>query len=217
MASRDRAMVSMCAIPGRRRQGALKTNIAVGGLFLWSGLVWSGLVWSGLVVHVGGALALLRARRFKATAADPSDRSRAADAANIGAVLCAFLQCCPACSWHCKNHRVSQFSKTKPLQNTPCQGANKHKAANPEEKKQKKRQHNTKKTEDLDFDRASPCFLGRLSGNVMCTQYLLHGQRATGPLREELAALRFRKPSDAPRSLRRGTGHWALGLAALGQ
>ncbi|CAJ1361245.1 unnamed protein product [Effrenium voratum] len=54
---------------------------------------------------------------------------------------------------------------------------------------------------DLDFDRASPCFLGRLSGNVMCTQYLLHGQRATGPLREELAALRFRKPSDAPRSL----------------
>mmetsp|Transcript_51239 Transcript_51239/g.120136 ORF Transcript_51239/g.120136 Transcript_51239/m.120136 type:complete len:385 (-) Transcript_51239:206-1360(-) len=53
----------------------------------------------------------------------------------------------------------------------------------------------------LDFDRESPCFLGRLAGNAMCTQYLLHGQRASGALREELCAVRFRKPSDAPRSM----------------
>ncbi|CAE7433852.1 Tulp2 [Symbiodinium natans] len=53
----------------------------------------------------------------------------------------------------------------------------------------------------LDFDRESPCFLGRLTGNAMCTQYLLHGQRASGALREELCAVRFRKPSDAPRSM----------------
>lgn len=32
-------------------------------------------------------------------------------------------------------------------------------------------------SEGLDFDRESPCFLGRLSGNAMCTHYLLHGQR----------------------------------------
>ena len=32
-------------------------------------------------------------------------------------------------------------------------------------------------TKALDFDRDSPCFLGRLSGNATCTQYLLHGQR----------------------------------------
>lgn len=53
----------------------------------------------------------------------------------------------------------------------------------------------------LDFDRESPCFLGRLSGNAMCTHYLLHGQRISGSLREELAALRFRKPTDAPRRM----------------
>ncbi|CAE7769809.1 TULP2 [Symbiodinium pilosum] len=53
----------------------------------------------------------------------------------------------------------------------------------------------------LDFDRESPCFLGRLAGNAMCTQYLLHGQRASGALREELCSVRFRKPSDAPRSM----------------
>eukprot|EP00435_Cladocopium_sp_Y103_P019800 s779_g4.t2 len=68
----------------------------------------------------------------------------------------------------------------------------------------------------LDFDRDSPCFLGRLSGNATCTQYLLHGQRQggwgesnlllrsfwiSGTLREELAALRFRKPTDAPRRM----------------
>ena len=53
----------------------------------------------------------------------------------------------------------------------------------------------------LDFDRDSPCFLGRLSGNATCTQYLLHGQRISGTLREELAALRFRKPTDAPRRM----------------
>ncbi|CAL1156790.1 unnamed protein product [Cladocopium goreaui] len=61
----------------------------------------------------------------------------------------------------------------------------------------------------LDFDRDSPCFLGRLSGNATCTQYLLHGQRIGGSgtsgtsatLREELAALRFRKPTDAPRRM----------------
>ena len=113
----------------------------------------------------------------------------------------------------------------------------------------------------LDFDRDSPCFLGRLSGNATCTQYLLHGQRQrcwmfwgksgfvqpsfsiffevvfcfghymsiskiislwfgvfrwlrfdhlklrdriSGTLREELAALRFRKPTDAPRRMHFG-------------
>ena len=34
-----------------------------------------------------------------------------------------------------------------------------------------------KRRQALDFDRDSPCFLGRLSGNATCTQYLLHGQR----------------------------------------
>lgn len=53
----------------------------------------------------------------------------------------------------------------------------------------------------LDFDRESMCFLGRLSGNAVCTHYLLHGQRISGHLREELCALRFRKPSDAPRRM----------------
>lgn len=122
-----------------------------------------------------------------------------------------------------------------------------------------------KRRQALDFDRDSPCFLGRLSGNATCTQYLLHGQRqgcwmfcwgqsgfvlsfwwmselselnhtffsplvisknfedqksshsvapwrldriggsgTSATLREELAALRFRKPTDAPRRMHFG-------------
>lgn len=78
------------------------------------------------------------------------------------------------------------------------------------------------------FDRGSPHFLARLAGNMMCTQYVLHGRglnpekaearsgesprrvavvgadgagAASGSLREELMELRFKKPTDAPRSM----------------
>uniref|UniRef100_A0A7S4T007 Tubby C-terminal domain-containing protein n=1 Tax=Alexandrium monilatum TaxID=311494 RepID=A0A7S4T007_9DINO len=58
-----------------------------------------------------------------------------------------------------------------------------------------------------DFDRGSEFYLGRLQGNVLCTQYELHGRppqsKRCSPEegREELAMVRFRKPGDAPRSM----------------
>lgn len=62
------------------------------------------------------------------------------------------------------------------------------------------------------FDRSSPHFLARLAGNLMGSHYVLHG-RGANPAdttirqpggqqwREELLELRFKKPTDAPRSM----------------
>jgi len=63
------------------------------------------------------------------------------------------------------------------------------------------------------FDRSSPHFLARLMGNVLGTHYLLHGrgadpaaasasqQREAIPWREEYLEVRFKKPTDAPRTM----------------
>jgi len=70
------------------------------------------------------------------------------------------------------------------------------------------------------FDRSSPHFLARLAGNMLCTQYELRGRAQSSPqalggdvgrspsggdgaggLREELMVVRFKKPTDAPRSM----------------
>eukprot|EP00933_Yihiella_yeosuensis_P072352 TRINITY_DN80728_c0_g1_i1.p1 TRINITY_DN80728_c0_g1~~TRINITY_DN80728_c0_g1_i1.p1 ORF type:complete len:460 (-),score=94.67 TRINITY_DN80728_c0_g1_i1:92-1345(-) len=56
-------------------------------------------------------------------------------------------------------------------------------------------------TNATDFNRDSKSFVARLSGNMLCTQYILHGARQSkaSSIRSEFAAMRFRKPDDAPR------------------
>jgi len=69
-------------------------------------------------------------------------------------------------------------------------------------------------THEYDFDRDSQHCVGRLQGNMLCTQYIFNGRRHSShtpckgneqseeeDVREELAMVRFHKPGDAPRSM----------------
>lgn len=82
------------------------------------------------------------------------------------------------------------------------------------EKQAARRPYYVVASHEYDFDRDSQHCVGRLQGNMLCTQYIFNGRRqsenasckgnkqseAEEP-REELAMVRFHKPSDAPRSM----------------
>merc|ERR1740138_948990 len=59
-----------------------------------------------------------------------------------------------------------------------------------------------------DFAKDGEHFLGKVRGNMSCTEYMLYGpgcnpakKPGSGDFREELLAIRFRKPSNAPRKM----------------